>query len=350
MVSPSLTFRTHVQLVQMPAKQARGLDSSVLRMLAFQLAFLAGDEDGMQEQLRAAGSRADSYLVLTESARAALASGDIDASRGLYARAVTASRAARVNDVAGSLVAEQALADALLGDTSRAHDELQQALAIGSGVETMWNASLAAAFSGRGSQAAQLAAAYQRDQTPSPDVTNALAPMLQAAIAVAANDGSHALALLTGATPYERLVGPGLPYLRGLAYQSLRDHQHAIAEFRSAVAQRGSQPTSLLSTLAHLSLARAEVTLGSRSDLWVGAPTVVRGVEVRVALGGDPEADRGRLERELAAARTALARSQALLGSDFAAKAPPPVIVKERAKLAEREAAVAALEAELRTP
>ncbi len=98
------------------------------------------------------------------------------------------------------------------------------------------------------------------------------------------------------------------------------------------------------------SLARAEVTLGSRSDLWVGAPTVVRGVEVRVALGGDPEADRGRLERELAAARTALARSQALLGSDFAAKAPPPVIVKERAKLAEREAAVAALELELRTP
>jgi len=90
-------------------------------------------------------------------------------------------------------------------------------------------------------------------------------------------------------------------------------------------------------------LARAEVTLGSGD----GAPTVVRGVEVRVALGGDPRADRERLERELVEARTALARSQALLGSDFAAKAPPPVIAKERARLAEREAAVAALEAEL---
>jgi valyl-tRNA synthetase len=73
---------------------------------------------------------------------------------------------------------------------------------------------------------------------------------------------------------------------------------------------------------------------------------VVRGVEVRVDLGGDPVADRERLARELAEAKSALARSQALLGSDFASKAPPPVIAKERAKLAEREATVAALEAE----
>ena len=90
------------------------------------------------------------------------------------------------------------------------------------------------------------------------------------------------------------------------------------------------------------SLARAEVSLGSGD----GAPTVVRGVEVRVDLGGDPVADRERLARELAEAKSALARSQALLGSDFASKAPPPVIAKERAKLAEREATVAALEAE----
>ncbi|GAC1459022.1 MAG: valine--tRNA ligase [Candidatus Limnocylindrales bacterium] len=94
------------------------------------------------------------------------------------------------------------------------------------------------------------------------------------------------------------------------------------------------------------SLARAQVRLGSGD----GAPTLVRGVEVRVDLGAAPGAERDRLERELAEAKTALARSQALLGSDFAAKAPAPVIAKERAKLAEREAAVTALEAELATP
>jgi tetratricopeptide (TPR) repeat protein len=242
---------------------AKGLDSSVLRMLAFQLAFLAGDAAGMQEQLRAAGSRTDSYLVVTEAARAALATGGIEDSRELYARAVTASRTAGVNDVAGSLVAEQALGDALLGDAARAHTELEQALAISAGVETTWTASLAAAFSGRGTQAAELAAAYQRAQTPSPDVTNAFAPVLQAGVALANNNGPQTLAVLNGATPYERLVGPGLPYLRGLAYESLRDHQHAIAEFRSAVEHRGSHPTDLFRTLAGLSLARALAAAGA---------------------------------------------------------------------------------------
>ena len=36
-----------------------------------------------------------------------------------------------------------------------------------------------------------------------------------------------------------------------------------------------------------------------------------------------------------------------LLGSEFATKAPAPVIARERAKLAEREAAVASLRSEL---
>ena len=245
---------------------ARGLDSSVLRMLSFQLAFLADDAEGMQTQLRAASSRVDSYLVLTEAARAALASGDVEESRALYARAVTASRSAPVADFAGTLLAEQALGDALLGDAERAHDEIQRALSIGKGVDTTWTAALAAAFSGRASQAAQLATTYQHDQTPSPDVTNALAPMLQAAIDLANNDGQNALAALGGATPYERYVGPALPYLRGLAYESLRDHQHAIAEFRNAAGHRGSHATDLLHSLARLSLARALAAAGNAAE------------------------------------------------------------------------------------
>ena len=91
------------------------------------------------------------------------------------------------------------------------------------------------------------------------------------------------------------------------------------------------------------SLAVAEVTFGSGSE----APTMVRSVEIRVAVPRAAGADRSRLERELADASKLLEHSRALLRSDFAKKAPAPVIEKERAKLAEREAAVASLEAEL---
>ena len=245
---------------------AKGLDSSSLRMLAFQLAFIANDAAGMREQLRAASARADGYLVSTEAARATLASGDIAASRPLYGQSVAAARAAGVNDVAGSLVAEQALAEALVGDTARAHNELQRALAISTGVETTWTAALAASFSGRTAQAGQLAAAYERNQTPSAEAVNALTPMLQAAVALASNDGRRALTLLNSATPYARYVGPGLPYLRGLAYASLQDHQNAVAQFRDTVAHPGSQPTSLLHAIARLAVARSLAASGAAAD------------------------------------------------------------------------------------
>ena len=245
---------------------AKGLDSSALRVLAFQLAFIEGDAAGMQDQVRAASARADRYLLSTEAARAALASGDVDASRPLYDQSVAAARAAGVNEVAGSLVAEQAMADALIGDTARAHDALQRALAISAGVETTWTAAIAAALSGLAPQAALLTAAYERDQPPSAEAVNALTPMLQAAVALANNDGRRALTLLNGGTPYVRYVGPALPYLRGLAYASLQDHRQAIGQFRDVVGHPGSQPTSLLHTIARLALARSLAASGAAGD------------------------------------------------------------------------------------
>src|SRR6185436_5116613 len=84
----------------------KGLESSVIRMLAYQLAFIEKDAAGMLVHLRAAASRADSYLVLTEAARAAFSSGDIEGSRPLYAQAVNAARTARASDIASNLIAE----------------------------------------------------------------------------------------------------------------------------------------------------------------------------------------------------------------------------------------------------
>ena len=145
----------------------------------------------MQEHLRAAASRADSYVVLTEAARAAFATGDIETSRTLYAQAVTAARSARVNDIAASLIAEQALGNALVGDTARARGELQQAI----GAEERrrrrddldgrrWPRRFSAARSRRrGSPQA-----YQDLEPPAPDIVGVQIPMLRAAAALASNE------------------------------------------------------------------------------------------------------------------------------------------------------------------
>ena len=91
------------------------------------------------------------------------------------------------------------------------------------------------------------------------------------------------------------------------------------------------------------SLAGAEVAFGGGAQ----APTMVRSVEVRVDGRKDAAADRVRLEHELQEALKLLDHSRALLGSDFATRAPAPVVEKARATLAEREAAVVSLNGEL---
>jgi tetratricopeptide (TPR) repeat protein len=261
---------------------SRRLESSVIHALAFQLAFVDRDAGRMQQHLGAAVSRPDGYLVVAEAARAAFASGDLETGRTLYAQAVSATRQARVHDMAGSLIAEEALSDALVGDSAGALRELQQAVATSAGVETTWTASLGAAFSGAAPQAAELADAFQRAAPPAPDVVSASAPMLRAAVALASNDGRRALAILTSVTPYARAAGPLLPYLRGLAHTALQEHTRAVEQFNSVVEQRGNQPTSLLHTLGLLQLARSARAAGDMARAraayadfaraWSGAP------------------------------------------------------------------------------
>jgi valyl-tRNA synthetase len=48
----------------------------------------------------------------------------------------------------------------------------------------------------------------------------------------------------------------------------------------------------------------------------------------------DVAAERARLEKELAVTGSQIERLEKLLGSDFADKAPAPVVAKEREKLA----------------
>ncbi|MDP7545539.1 MAG: hypothetical protein QGG31_07185, partial [Anaerolineales bacterium] len=68
--------------------------------------------------------------------------------------------------------------------------------------------------------------------------------------------------------------------------------------------------------------------------------------EIYLPLAGmvDAAAERSRLEKEIAALQAQIKRLQGLLGSPFAEKAPPPVVQKERDKLADYRASQEKLE------
>ena len=135
----------------------------------------------------------------------------------------------------------------------------------------------------------------------------------------------------------------------GLAIEVIRrireQRQEAGVEPRAKVQVSLGGEADALRPFADIiaSLTTADVRFGGGDT----APTLVRAVEVRVDVPTDAAADRDRLEKELAESMKLLEHSRTLLGSDFATRAPAPVVEKARAALAEREAAVASLRAEL---
>ena len=99
--------------------------------------------------------------------------------------------------------------------------------------------------------------------------------------------------------------------------------------------------------LSHIGdLTHSEVTLAAGGD---GAATVVRAIEIRLAVERDEAQDGARLARDAEDARRMLQRSRDLLAKPgFADKAPKEVVEKEKTKLKEREDRVRLLEAELK--
>jgi valyl-tRNA synthetase len=76
---------------------------------------------------------------------------------------------------------------------------------------------------------------------------------------------------------------------------------------------------------------------------------VAGATEIYLPLAGlaDPTEERARLEKELAEVQSQIDRLEKLLGSDFAGKAPAPVVQKEREKLAAYQETSEKLKAQL---
>jgi eukaryotic-like serine/threonine-protein kinase len=237
--------------------QARGLNAAHNRALLLRVALVEGGVAAVRKQFEALDNRSTDYTITAVAAQAEAFAGDFAAARSLSAQAVAKAQAARMNDVAASLIAEDALNAALANESDYAHKAVDRALAIGHGTETVWSGSLAAAFSGRRKMADQLADEYVKVTPPTTDVVTVSVPVLRAASALAGGEYQRAIEALQPALPYER-VGRFWPaYIRGLAYLGLKQPREAASQFQSILNHRGDAPTSILFPLASLQLGRA---------------------------------------------------------------------------------------------
>ncbi|HRF48860.1 MAG TPA: valine--tRNA ligase [Anaerolineales bacterium] len=109
-----------------------------------------------------------------------------------------------------------------------------------------------------------------------------------------------------------------------------------------------AEQRDVLAALAGLDAEK--LTIAASADAPAQAVSVIEGgTQAFLLLEGvvDAVAERERLSKELVEVERVIAKSQGLLGSDFANRAPAAVVAKERARLAEAEAGRAKLAAQL---
>jgi valyl-tRNA synthetase len=105
-----------------------------------------------------------------------------------------------------------------------------------------------------------------------------------------------------------------------------------------------------ISALANLDFDALQLSKDLPQKPATSASAVVSGIEVYLPLADlvDQGAEQARLQKELEEAESQIARLEKLLSSDFANKAPAPVVDKERQKLAAFQETVEKLKAQLK--
>jgi eukaryotic-like serine/threonine-protein kinase len=253
--------------------EARKLDDLSLRTDLYQLMFLRGNLQSLEEQVAAATGRLEMEDgLLSIHSDTALFFGQVHKSRELSRRAVKSAQARGFAEAAASHLANHAVWEAEIGNTAIAISDARSALTITSGKDVRVAAALAFAhagdLSGAESLSRQLQAAYAQDTL----VNLVWLPSIHAEIALRHHNPDRAIELLQRAVPYEsgaqqtpfQCMYP--VFSRGRSFLAARQGEAATKEFRKIIDHRGLVANCPLGALAHLWLARSLAQTGEVSQ------------------------------------------------------------------------------------
>jgi eukaryotic-like serine/threonine-protein kinase len=243
------------------------VDSTILRLTKYQLAFLQRDAAGMAAQLSWSAHKPGEGLFLSAESDTAAFYGHLRKAREISERAVEASGR---NDMAESAAIWQANAALREADFGNREPALRGAAAAANRATGKQVWALAALTFARAGDAARAESLAQKLQQSYPDDTLLhyyWLPVIRASIALNHGDGATAITLLQDAAPYD-LADPfpvtASPvgnlysvYLRGLAYLQTGDANSATAEFRKILVRQGLIMNGSVGALSQAQLARA---------------------------------------------------------------------------------------------
>jgi tetratricopeptide (TPR) repeat protein len=174
--------------------QAKGLDSSDLHWVLYQIAFLQNDTSGIAQQVAWSAGKADAHRFLSLEALTAAYSGRLQTARELSGRAIASAESAGEKG------------EALVGNVGKVQQRAASALGLAVGQDERWtplDAALALVMAGNSAQGRGIADDSSKRFPEDTFVQFMYLPTIDAQFALNHGDFSKAIETLQAAAPFE---------------------------------------------------------------------------------------------------------------------------------------------------
>jgi tetratricopeptide (TPR) repeat protein len=247
--------------------RAKALETPYMHMFGYILAFLGGDQAGMEQEAAAVmGKPGVEDVLLSWQADIAAYTGLQGKSRELSRRAVASAEQAEEKETAAGYEAGAALREALFGDPAEARQRAAAALALSQGRDVQFTAALALEYIGDTTEAQRLANDLSKRYPKDTIAQFKELPTLNAQLAFRRSQPSRAIEVLQPAAPYDLgFLATNASwytiYLRGGSCLATHDAGGAADEFQKII-EHPSASLNSIGALARLGLARAYALQG----------------------------------------------------------------------------------------
>jgi len=253
----------------------RKLETPELATERYYVAFLKGDQAGMDREVARSAGNVDTEDWLPALDAFTLAySGKLPEARIKWQRAVDLAKQGGRKERAALLETGPAVVEALFDYAPQATRLAQDALRLSGSRDVVYGAALALAIAGDSSEAQRRTNELEQRFPEDTAVKFSYLPTLKARLALN-GDPAKAIEILKDAAPYELgtppisaegLFGNLYPvYMRGLAYLSAKDVAKAAVEFQKIIDRRNIVANDPIGALAHLQLGRALLLSGDKT-------------------------------------------------------------------------------------
>jgi serine/threonine protein kinase/tetratricopeptide (TPR) repeat protein len=239
-------------------------DNMFIHSLLYDLAFLNGDADGMQRQVKWSEGKPSEYLLLNEATNAAAAHGQMQKAGELMQRSAQITERLGFKGTTAATLANWALMQAEVGNASKARELAASSSGLARDRSNLESVAVALAMTGDVSRAQAITDELGHRFPADTLLLQVSIPCVRALIELERKAPEAAIQALQARTPYELGANQGLLpiYIRGQAYLRAKRGAEAAAEFQKIVDHRGIDPTLPEHSLAKLGLGRAYVMTG----------------------------------------------------------------------------------------